>query len=118
MQRELQMPDITCSRASNALGPPGHALSSAQGKRGVPSNQWSPFLGVEGAKRDIAPHTSAKLALISCVQDMNNAELATIALPSCSGFPNDSACSGDNTEVTLQALGDVSLGIWNTLISL
>lgn len=68
MQRELQMPDITCSWASNALGPPGHALSSAQGERGVPLNQWSPFLGVEGAKRDVAPHTSAKLALISCVQ--------------------------------------------------
>lgn len=51
--------------------------------------------------------------------DLTMAELLTvIALPFSSGLTKDSTCSKDNIEVTLQALGDVSLGIWDTLVSL
>ena len=51
--------------------------------------------------------------------DVTMAELlAVIALPSCLGLPKDSTCSRKNTEVTPQALGDVSLGLWDTFISL
>jgi len=44
--------------------------------------------------------------------------LAAIAPPFCLCLPKDSTCSRHNTENTLQALGDVSLGIWDTSISL
>lgn len=47
------------------------------------------------------------------------AELLTmVALPSCSSLPKDSICSRDNTEFTTQDLGDVCLGIWDTVISI